>query len=298
MKWRGILLCLIGLTFATAALSAERTPEETVRRYIHAVYSRNYADAYPLISDADKKYKSREEYLRENVSFAGPARELAAQLASYIEYENPRAAIEGDQATVVLRLKLPDGNDPKLRELLLNFDEERLRVLPEVERQTLQEKLAQMHQRGGVPVIVGQERFELVNEVDGWKLFLNWGGAVLVRFAGDVKMELPWQFEPVQIKVRALPGETLRAAYRVKNLSDTPVTGKARHIILPKEEYVEILQCFCFIQQTLDPGEERELLLLFRVKWDMPAEVQVIQVRYEFYPPEHFKPEWEKEARQ
>ncbi|MFQ5803335.1 MAG: cytochrome c oxidase assembly protein [Candidatus Methylomirabilales bacterium] len=298
LRWSGILPFLIGLTAAATAWSADRTPEATVRQYVKAVYSRNYAKAYPLISHADKKQKTREDYLRLHVSFDGTARELAAQLASYIRYENARTEFHGDRATVVLDLILPNGNDPKLRKLLMDFDEGQLQSLPEAEQEKISEILATAHQRDELPGIVGEERFELVKETDGWKVFLNWAGTVVVRFTGEVKKGLPWDFEPVLGEVRAPPGEILLAAFRVRNRSDTPVSGKARHVVHPTEAHFEVIQCFCFIQQTLEPGEEMELPLLFRVNGDIPADVQTINVHYEFYPLEHFKQEWEKPIRQ
>lgn len=282
--------------FAPAVASATGTPEETVRRYIQAIYSRNYAEAFPLISGADKKYKSQEEYLSENLSFTGAVQELTTQLASYITIDNPRIEIHDDRATVTVDLNLPDGNDPNVRALLLDFDEERLQVLPEPERQKIAKALADVHQRGALPVIAGEERFELVKEAQEWKLFLNWGGTVRVRFVGEVKSDLPWEFEPMQAEIRAPPGETLRTTFRAKNLSDKPVSGKARHVILPSEDYLELIQCFCLIRQALDPGEEIEMPVFFRVKWDAPRDLESIEVRYEFYPLEKFKKEWERQV--
>lgn len=296
LRWSGTLSLIIGLTGAMVAWSAERTPEETVRQYVQAVYSRNYAQAYPLISDANQKQKSREEYLQVHVSFGGTALQLAAQLASYIRYANPRTDIDGDRARVTLELILPNGNDPKLRELLLDFDEEQLQDLSQAEQERISAALATAYQRDELPVIVGEERFELVKQVDGWKLLLYWDGTVLVRFTGEVMNGLPWDFEPIQGEVRAPPGETLRATYRVRNRSDTPVSGKARTVIHPAEEYLEVIQCFCFIQQTLDPGEEVDLPLVFRVNGEVPSSVQTIDIHYEFYPLEHFKSEWERSA--
>jgi hypothetical protein len=294
MRSGGAAVVLALLIAASTAASAERSPEETVRRYIQAIYSRNYAEAYPLISESDKQVKSREAYLQEYVSFTGVSLELSAQLASYITVQNPRTELHGDRAVVVVDLKLPDGNDPKLRQLLLDFHESQLQALPETERQQIRQTLAGMHERGELPVIAGEERFELARDPDGWKLFLNWAGTVLVRFVGEAKMGLPWEFVPTQQEVRAPPGESLRMAYRARNLSATRITGKARHLIAPGEESLEVIQCFCFIQQTLDPGEERELPLFFRVPWDAPSDLQSIEVRYEFYPLEHFKEEWER----
>ncbi len=293
IRWSIPLVFVIGLT-PPAVWPAGRTPEETVHQYIQAVYSRNYAEAYPLISDADKKYKSQEDYLSENVSFTGAALELATQLASYIAADNPRTDIEGGRATVILTLQLPNGNDAKLRELLHEFEEERLQALSAPERQRIAEALTEIRHRGEMPVVSGEERFELVKEAEEWKVFLNWGGTIRVRFVGEVKMGLPWEFAPMQTEVRAPPGETLRAVFRAKNLAATAVSGKARHVILPAEEYIEVVQCFCFIQQTLEPGEEIEMPVFFRVRWDVPQDLDVIEMRYEFYPLEHFKEEWER----
>ena len=292
-RWAGTLFLLIVLIASPTVWGAERTPEETVRRYVRAVYSRNYAQAYRLVSNADKQYKSQEEYLRENVSFSGAAQRLADQLASYITFGKTRTEFHGDRATVVLGLNLPDGNDPQIRELFLDFEEVRLQALSDDERQRLAEKLREANQHGELPFIFGEERFELAREADGWKIFLNWAEAILVRFTGETKMGLPWEFEPLEAEVRAPPGEILRATYRVKNLSDRLDYGKARLLILPTDAHLEVIQCFCFIRQTLDPGEERELSLLFRVRWDIPPDVKTIEARYEFYPIEHFQKEWE-----
>ena len=296
LRWSGILPLLIALAAAAPAWSVERTPEETVCQYVQAVYSRNYAKAYSLISEDDKQYTPQEEYVELHVAFQGPALELATQLASYIRFENIRTELHGERATVAFDVTLPNGNDPTLRKLLMDFDEAGLQALPEAEQERIAEILATAHQRGELPVIVGEERFELVKEADEWKVFLNWAGTVLVRFTGEVKGELPWDFEPIVAEVRAMPGEILRATFRARNRADTPVSGKARRVVLPAEEHLEVIQCFCFIKQTLDAGEEMTLPLLFRVNGDIPSDVETIDVRYEFYPLDQFKREWERPA--
>ena len=87
-----------------------------------------------------------------------------------------------------------------------------------------------------------------------------------------------------------MPGETLQTFYRVKNLSDREITGKAKHILDPPEEtsYLEVVFCFCFLQQTLDPGEEQELPVVFRLNYEVPDSIRQMRVRYEFYPIEKF----------
>lgn len=112
-----------------------------------------------------------------------------------------------------------------------------------------------------------------------------------VQFEAAVKDGLPWEFWPVEPVVWGKPGETLRALYRARNISDRPATGKAIHLETPQgvaDEHLEIIQCFCFFQQTLGPGQEKEFPLVFRFRWDTPETVKTLTVRYEFYPIKSF----------
>jgi len=281
----------LGLVFLVNRSGALSTPEAVVQQYMARVYAQDdYQRAYELISTADQAYKSREEYLRENSSFSGFTLEAARQLASYIEYRETRTEKQGDnRATVTVKFVVPDGNAEVVRDILFAAPREG-NELPQTERNTLLEKLDRLHASGQIPPFEGEQTFELVKEQDGWRILENWAEAVRVHFSGEVKDGLPWEFEPVQDVVLAKPGETLQTAYRIKNLSGQPVTAKARHTDKPEEyvDFLEIIQCFCFIQQTLQPGEKLELPLVFRVEWDVPPEVKDFYVHYEFYPIESF----------
>ena len=104
-----------------------------------------------------------------------------------------------------------------------------------------------MNRTGTLPMIRGTEEWELIEEPQGWRIFLNWAGAVRVFFHAEVKAGLPWKFWPVQDVVLARPGETLQAFYRAKNLSRRSITAKARHLDEPKglaAKSLEIIQCF------------------------------------------------------
>lgn len=269
------------------------SPKEVLKTYLAAVYARDYAAAYELISLEDRKVKTKAEYVREQGAFTGAAREVARVLASHIRYERLRTVIEGDRATVTLTVILPDANDPAVDSLALGFDEQRLAALSARDRQVLVKKLGEMARSGRLPVVIGEnERWELVREEGIWRVFLNWAGAVVVRFSGVAKGGLPWAFEPVQPVVRAKPGETLQTSYRVANLSNREIRAKARHVLDPPEEsgHLQILNCFCFVRQTLKPGESRELPVTFRVNGNAPKSVREMKVRYKFYPLERFPP--------
>lgn len=283
--------------------SAPLPPQQVVQRYAAAVYARDYAGAYELISEADRRYKSREEYLRENGPFEGFTLELARRLAAYIEFREIETEARGDRATVTVKFVVPDGNAEAVREVLFADplrSEPWPEELPEAQRKTLLAKLDQLHESGQIPMLEGEQAFDLVKEgLDtlrtrpkrgSWRIFENWSAAVVVHFSGVVKDGLPWEFGPAQAEIRAVPGQTVRTVYRAKNLSDQPVTAKACHILEPEEHkaYLETIQCFCFIQDTLGPGEEKEMPLVFRVRWDAPSSVKRFDVRYEFYPVESF----------
>ncbi|MFQ5881749.1 MAG: cytochrome c oxidase assembly protein [Candidatus Methylomirabilales bacterium] len=285
-----------------AAISADRGPQEVLKLYLGAVYARDYKEAYGLISSGDRQWKTEKEYLRENESFTGVALTLARKLASFIQYRDVVTDVNDGRATVTFKVRLPDANDPALRQLLLDFEPDPLARLSDTQLGDLIARLDAMHRAGELPMIEGEEHWQLIKEPHGWHMLLNWAGAVRVRFEAEVKDNLPWKFWPAQEVVLAKPGETLQAVYRARNLSDKPVTAKAIHIDQPKDladKYLEIIQCFCFIQQTLDPGEEKEFPLLFRIRWDAPETAKTFAVRYEFYPIESFPGQGpDREARQ
>lgn len=161
------------------------------------------------------------------------------------------------------------------------------------EREALLADLEQLYSSGQLPTLETEGSFELVKELTGWRIFENWASSVPVRFSDEVEHDLPWAFEPVQETVLAKPGETLRTNYRARSLSDQAVTAKARHIDRPKEflDSLQIIQCFCFIQQTLKPGEQVEMPVIFRIAPDVPTGVNGFCVHYEFYPIESFPSE-------
>jgi len=276
-----------------SALGAGRAvaPEDVVKRYVGAVYARDYGAAYDLISLEDRRLKTKEEYVRERGAFSGAALEMARDLASLIRYRGLRAVIEGDRATLTGTAIFPNASDPAVESLALEFDETRLSALSQGERKAIRQRLEEMARTGRLPVIVGEnETWDLVREEGTWRVLLNWAGAVVVRFEGVTKAGLPWEFAPVQPALRIKPGETLHTSYRVKNLSNREISAKARHILDPPEKtgQLQILSCFCFIRQTLKAAESKELPVVVRVNATLPASIKEMKVRYEFYPLQKF----------
>ncbi|MES1152227.1 MAG: cytochrome c oxidase assembly protein [Dongia sp.] len=88
---------------------------------------------------------------------------------------------------------------------------------------------------------------------------------VTVSFTGDVNGEMPWAFYPKQNKIEARVGQTYLAYFEAQNLTDKPITGQATFNVSPEPwgPYFVKIQCFCFNQQTLKPGEKVEMPVTF-----------------------------------
>jgi cytochrome c oxidase assembly protein subunit 11 len=114
---------------------------------------------------------------------------------------------------------------------------------------------------------------------------------VTVRFDANVNSALPWRFKPGQREVRVRLGEEALIHYTAVNLSDAPITGTATFNVAPYKaaQYFSKIECFCFTEQRLLPGEEVAMPVTFYVDPalldDVDArDVKVITLSYTFYP--------------
>ncbi|HEY8592058.1 MAG TPA: cytochrome c oxidase assembly protein [Sphingomicrobium sp.] len=121
-------------------------------------------------------------------------------------------------------------------------------------------------------------------------------GEVKVQFDANVHPGLPWTFEPKQTSVSVAPGAQTTVYYRAKNLSARAIKGQAIHNVSPDTagKYFNKIECFCFTEQTLQPGQEVDMPVVFFVdpamKDDPDAKnVHEITLSYTFYPVETVK---------
>ena len=104
---------------------------------------------------------------------------------------------------------------------------------------------------------------------------------ITVRFNTDVSADLAWRFKPVQRSVDLKVGETGLAYFEATNLSDRQITGTATFNVTPLKvaPYFVKIECFCFTQQTLAPGETAQMPVTFFVDPDIAEERNVADVR-------------------
>jgi cytochrome c oxidase assembly protein subunit 11 len=88
---------------------------------------------------------------------------------------------------------------------------------------------------------------------------------ITVTFTADVAGDLGWHFQPVQRSMKLRVGENRLAFYVAENLEAAPVTGQATFNVSPDifGQYFSKIDCFCFKEQTLKPGERVEMPVSF-----------------------------------
>jgi len=88
---------------------------------------------------------------------------------------------------------------------------------------------------------------------------------IAVRFNADTDARLPWSFQPVQKEVRVHVGENGLAYFRARNDGAVPIVGQAVFNVTPPKVglYFDKIQCFCFDEQRLEPGQEVDMAVSF-----------------------------------
>lgn len=117
------------------------------------------------------------------------------------------------------------------------------------------------------------------------------GKTISVRFDGNTASGMPWAFAPVERQVTIKIGERKMAFYRATNQSAAPVTGTASFNVSPESagKYFTKIQCFCFNEQTLQPGQTVDMPVIYFVDpaiLDDPdaRKIDEITLSYTFYP--------------
>jgi len=113
---------------------------------------------------------------------------------------------------------------------------------------------------------------------------------IVVRFDSNVSSALPWRFKPENPTEKITIGARDMAAFVAENLSSKPVTGTATFNVTPVQagRYFAKVQCFCFTEQTLQPGEKVRMPVIYYVD---PAiltdpdtkDIEEITLSYTFY---------------
>lgn len=113
---------------------------------------------------------------------------------------------------------------------------------------------------------------------------------VTVRFDASTSRDMPWQFRPVETTMTVRIGETNLAFYEAYNPTDRAVAGTASFNVTPLDigAYFVKIDCFCFVEQVLEPGERVTMPVTFFVDPEMTRDAETagthtITLSYTFF---------------
>ena len=113
---------------------------------------------------------------------------------------------------------------------------------------------------------------------------------ITVRFDGSLNNYMPWEFKPVEREMEVRIGETGLAFYEAYNPTDRPIAGSASYNVTPYQAggFFNKIQCFCFEEQVLQPGERVQMPVTFYVDPEIVDDrdgkhIHTITLSYTFY---------------
>jgi hypothetical protein len=275
-----ILALPIVLWIATTRNQSE--PVEVLRNYLTVLYARDFRQAYKFISTADRRLKTRNDYVRERGPFDGFAQEVARKLSGFIEIRSVSQQLDGTKNRVRLALKLPDAN--ALSDLLLDWEEDRLNSLTRPEQKKILSRLDVLARADRLPTIDGEEEFVLVREGSQWKVFLDWAAGVQVKFDTSLPASSALAAIPTVKETIVRSGDLFIIGFRVKNNGTGEIVTRIAHHVEPKElaEYLDLVECALLLPVRLQPGEEQTYNSTYVVRDDLPDDAKTLDVTYEF----------------
>ncbi|MEM7690743.1 MAG: cytochrome c oxidase assembly protein [Pseudomonadota bacterium] len=116
------------------------------------------------------------------------------------------------------------------------------------------------------------------------------GKTMSIRFDGSTARDVPWTFKPAQATDTVTIGQRDMAVYVARNDGSMPITGTATFNVEPAQAglYFHKVQCFCFTEQTLQPGQEVQMPVVYYVdpailEDEFMADVEQITLSYTFH---------------
>lgn len=120
---------------------------------------------------------------------------------------------------------------------------------------------------------------------------------VSVAFDANVAPALGWRFEAERTQIKAQVGVTQTVFYKITNTSSRPMTGIATYNVQPNQSgaYFVKIQCFCFTETTLQPGETLEAPVVFYIDPEIElnrelASLKSITLSYTYFPSKNGQP--------
>jgi hypothetical protein len=285
--WPAILLTAMSAVFLTvtdlhaqpAALEATwATPIDIVKAYLRATKARDSQTAYRHISAIDKGVRTEKAYIRSQETFDGFALELAKRLADDMEVWVIEQRLSSARARLEVGYRMPTGDE--LSPQVYDWNPDKLNGLSAGEQTALFAAWKKIKRSGTAVTIEGRERFDLVKESDGWKIFLDWRSRSRIAFktTRPAPVELDVKFRRDDLLVNS---ETpFQVDFKVSNRTDRAIVVQFSHRFEPRhfEKAIDMIACGSLLPISLRPRETREISSSYLLRRNFPAGAQLVLV--------------------
>lgn len=243
--------------YSPAAGPLAETPFEVVKTYLRANRARDFETAYRYISMRDQTVRDQHTYVRSQHGLAGFALELASRLAASMEvWVIARSGgATASQIEVGYRALTAD----ELAAALHGWNQKRLNALPGGEQTLLRAAVESLLKNSKAITIEGREKFELIREQSGWKIFLDWPSHERVLLNAQSRPPLLIEFTRDDILVKRK--EPFQIDLRVTNRSERAVFVALDHLFEPRqaEKDIEMIACGSLTPFALGPRQTQEI---------------------------------------
>jgi cytochrome c oxidase assembly protein subunit 11 len=108
---------------------------------------------------------------------------------------------------------------------------------------------------------------------------------IKIQFVANVNAGAPWDFYPNEYEMKVHPGGVYRTTFKAINKTAQSLVGQAVPSLAPREAalYFNKTECFCFTQQSFEPGESRDMPVQFIADRDLPKRIDSLVLSYTFF---------------
>jgi len=135
----------------------------------------------------------------------------------------------------------------------------------------------------GINVLSLSERGRAVRPEDVQNTQVDFSRSIEIEF--DANARGPWDFKPAVSHLKVHPGELTTVMYEFRNVQNRTMSAQAIPSYAPKQAMAHFnkLECFCFNEYTLAPGESKQWPVVFYVDPKLPKDVKTITLSYTFF---------------
>ena len=279
------LLALAGAAvFLTRSYFVQHTGSSLaiVNAYLAAVYARDFRTAYPLLAVEDRQIRDEARYVASQGQYDGFTVEVSRKLAGLMKVWLIEQKKSGGRLIIKVGYRVPAPAE--LNDLLLDWDQDRLNSLSTEKQKELLAELDTRNKAGTILNIEGQETIELIEEPQGWKIFLDWLRALACCWQANYPTAISSNVRFATTEVIAKSDELFLVNVRIKNPSARTVTFTVSHLLEPPAiaDALQLVECGLLTPVTLAPRQEKEFAMAYLL--DRPAGKSHRQVKltYDF----------------